>query len=151
MDINQTLYHSDHDILNFQGSLFRRSQNRGRVLSTPGEIIAMTDAYLACCEIHDVVHAFREVHDVFGEEVSSLGPRMKSIFECYKPEVLSQSERIAVKSLSSPQVYRAIRQGGRRHLAYGELSEATVERLCEEIQAALTWVVLRRAAQSKET
>jgi len=95
-----------------------------------------------CSVLHHRVFEFREAHGL-NTDAPPLELLTNSV-EKYPVEMAPSDQREAIKTLSDPELYKAMRHGWGYRPAYDTpVSDESLVRLSDEIRAALTWKTLQ--------
>lgn len=100
--------------------------------------------------LHEVVHGFRANHGYNAEDDLEYNTTYKSAIEKYANFGKNFPQHEEIAWLSTPEVYLDIRQGGRMRKRLRSLSEQELKVFCEEIKAALSWVVCLKNSEACE-
>ncbi len=89
-----------------------------------------------CSALHTIVFDFRKVHGID----SGIDPQgREDVLQKYPLSRARPEELDAIRTISSPDEYAKLRQGGRANSPYPPLDTEGLHELCREISAALVW------------
>jgi len=100
------------------------------------ELLAVGPSTSMCSALHQIVHDFRDAHQIDAERNPA---GQAATIARYPISKAPASEVDAIRTISSPTEYAELRHGGRVKSPYPPLSPSKLEEVCKEIAAALVW------------